>query len=67
VHHAGLTWFREAPVPTLVSMIWSPEAVVMGFPVVWADAGVTKGKAARENESARNLRRCMVGLLIVKG
>src|SRR5262252_222322 len=43
-------------------MICNPEAVVMGFPVVWADAGVTK--AARENESARNLRRCMIGLLI---
>jgi hypothetical protein len=38
----------------------------MGFPVVWADAGTANGNAARENESARNLRRCMVGLLIEK-
>ncbi|GIQ74570.1 hypothetical protein BraRD5C2_30100 [Bradyrhizobium sp. RD5-C2] len=30
--------FGEAPVPTLLSMIWRPEAVVMGFPAVWAIA-----------------------------
>jgi hypothetical protein len=30
--------FGEAPVPTVVSMICKPEAVVMGFPAVWADA-----------------------------
>jgi hypothetical protein len=30
--------FGEAPVPTLLSMICKPEAVVMGFPAVWADA-----------------------------
>src|SRR5436305_13877249 len=29
-----------APVPTLVSMIWRPDAVVMGFPAVCAAAGV---------------------------
>ena len=28
----------DAPVPTLLSMICKPEAVVMGFPAVWADA-----------------------------
>ena len=32
--------FGEAPVPTLLSMICKPEAVVMGFPAVWADAVV---------------------------
>jgi hypothetical protein len=30
--------FGEAPVPTVLSMICKPEAVVMGFPAVWADA-----------------------------
>jgi hypothetical protein len=30
--------FGEAPVPTLLSMICKPEAVVMGFPAVWAEA-----------------------------
>jgi hypothetical protein len=30
--------FGEAPVPTWLSMICKPEAVVMGFPEVWADA-----------------------------
>jgi hypothetical protein len=30
--------FGEAPVPTLLSIICKPEAVVMGFPAVWADA-----------------------------
>jgi hypothetical protein len=30
--------FGDAPVPTLLSMICKPEAVVMGFPAVWADA-----------------------------
>jgi len=30
--------FGEAPAPTLLSMICKPEAVVMGFPAVWADA-----------------------------
>src|SRR5438445_13459105 len=30
--------FGEAPVPTLLSTICKPEAVVMGFPAVWADA-----------------------------
>jgi hypothetical protein len=29
-----------APVPTWVSMICKPDAVVMGFPAVWAVAGV---------------------------
>ena len=42
--------FGEAPVPTLLSMICKPEAVVMGFPAVWADAvlmatGVTTAAA----------------------
>ena len=32
--------FGDAPVPTLLSMICKPEAVVMGFPAVWADAVV---------------------------
>jgi hypothetical protein len=32
--------FGEAPVPAVVSMICNPEAVVMGFPAVWADAVV---------------------------
>jgi hypothetical protein len=37
--------FGDAPVPTLLSMICKPEAVVMGFPAVWADAmpGMTTG------------------------
>jgi hypothetical protein len=30
--------FGDAPVPTLLSMICKPEAVVMGFPAVWAEA-----------------------------
>jgi hypothetical protein len=30
--------FGEAPVPTLLSMICKPDAVVMGFPAVWAEA-----------------------------
>jgi hypothetical protein len=30
--------FGEAPVPTLLSVICKPDAVVMGFPAVWADA-----------------------------
>src|SRR4051794_2133049 len=31
--------FGDAPVPSLLSMICKPEAVVMGFfPAVWADA-----------------------------
>jgi hypothetical protein len=31
--------FGEAPVPSLLSMICKPEAVVMGFfPAVWAEA-----------------------------
>jgi hypothetical protein len=32
--------FGEAPVPTVVSIICKPEAVVMVFPAVWAAAGV---------------------------
>jgi hypothetical protein len=37
--------FGDAPVPTVLSMICKPEAVVMGFPAVWADAIVgTRGK-----------------------
>src|SRR6266568_2730683 len=30
--------FGVAPVPTVVSMICNPDAVVMVFPAVWADA-----------------------------
>src|SRR3954462_9974188 len=30
--------FGDAPVPTTLSMICKPEAVVMGFPAVWANA-----------------------------
>src|ERR1700682_741733 len=30
--------FGDAPVPTVLSMICKPDAVVMGFPAVWADA-----------------------------
>ena len=36
----------EAPVPTLLSMICKPEAVVMGFPAVWADAVLTAAGVA---------------------
>src|SRR3979409_364260 len=32
--------FGEAPVPTVLSMICKPEAVVMDFPAVWAVARV---------------------------
>jgi hypothetical protein len=32
--------FGDAPVPTLLSITCKPEAVVMGFPAVWADAVV---------------------------
>src|ERR1700730_16974548 len=39
--------FGEAPVPTVVSIICKPEAVVMGFPAVWAAAMVgTKANGA---------------------
>src|SRR5882757_9982134 len=31
--------FGDAPVPTLLSVVCKPEAVVMGFPAVWAIAG----------------------------
>src|SRR4051794_705683 len=31
--------FGDAPVPTLLSVICKPEAVVMGFPALWAIAG----------------------------
>src|SRR6185312_17229799 len=47
--------FGDAPVPTLLSMICKPEAVVMGFPAVWADAvkgmaiGVATAAAAAAN------------------
>src|SRR5579863_9577813 len=39
--------FGEAPVPTLLSMICKPEAVVMVFPAVWANApdGAAERKA----------------------
>jgi hypothetical protein len=30
--------FGDAPSPTLLSIICKPEAVVMGFPAVWANA-----------------------------
>jgi hypothetical protein len=32
--------FGEAPVPTVLSMICKPDAVVMAFPALWADAVV---------------------------
>jgi hypothetical protein len=32
--------FGDAPVPTVLSMICKPDAVVMGFPAAWADAVV---------------------------
>src|ERR1700688_796149 len=38
--------FGEAPDPTVVSMICKPEAVVMGFPGVWAAAMVGTNAAA---------------------
>src|SRR6202045_3915631 len=39
--------FGEAPVPTVVSIICKPDAVVMGFPGVWANApdGAAKTRA----------------------
>src|ERR1700727_995214 len=43
--------FGEAPVPTVVSMICRPEAVVMVFPAVWA-AAVEGTKAAATNIAA---------------
>jgi hypothetical protein len=55
--------FGEAPVPSLLSMICKPEAVVMGFPVVWAVAvagmatGVAIAAAAAANRFLMMVRR----------
>jgi hypothetical protein len=37
--------FGDAPVPTLLSVICSPDGVVMVFPAVWADTlvGMARG------------------------
>jgi hypothetical protein len=46
--------FGEAPVPTWLSMICNPEAVVMGFPAVWADAIVEIVSEVMEAAMAAN-------------
>jgi hypothetical protein len=45
-------------VPTLLSMICKPEAVVMGFPAVWADAvkGPAIGVATAAAAAAKAVR-----------
>src|SRR6266850_7535786 len=50
--------FGDAPVPTLLSMICNPEAVVMGFPAVWADAirGTAIGVATAATTVANAVR-----------
>jgi hypothetical protein len=53
--------FGDAPVPTTLSMICKPDAVVMGFPV-WADAiveimGEVVAAAAAANAVWRRARR----------
>src|SRR6476646_3968204 len=50
--------FGVAPVPSLLSMICKPEAVVMGFfPAVWADArGVAIGMETAAPMAARAVR-----------
>jgi hypothetical protein len=48
----------EAPVPTLLSMICKPEAVVMGFPAVWADAVLmAAGVATADAMAAKAVRK----------
>jgi len=54
--------FGEAPVPTLLSIICKPEAVVMGFPAVWAEAilmalGVATAAAAAAHAVRMIVRR----------
>jgi hypothetical protein len=45
--------FGEAPVPTLLSITCKPEAVVMGFPAVWADAvAAMRGEATAAVKAA---------------
>src|SRR5258705_11975711 len=50
--------FGVAPVATLLSMICNPEAVVMGFPAVWADAirGTAIGVATAATTVANAVR-----------
>ena len=45
--------FGDAPVPTVVSMICKPEAVVMVFPAVWADCA---GWRSDEKDASRGDR-----------
>jgi hypothetical protein len=49
--------FGEAPVPAVLSMICKPEAVVMGFPAVWADAVLEmRGEVAAAATAATAVR-----------
>src|SRR6266700_1539068 len=45
--------FGVAPVPTVVSMICKPDAVVMVFPAVWADAPDGARRSAPATAMAR--------------
>src|SRR3989304_2617056 len=64
--------FGVSPVPTFESVICSPEAVVMVFPAVWAEAGVKEPEArirlnpaisANAKASAREKNRIPVSLM----
>src|SRR5262249_4350824 len=50
-------------------MIWSPEAVVMGCPAVWAETakGPEKNEVVRAIERLRKCRRCMYWLSLYRG
>src|SRR5436853_7500727 len=57
-----------APVPTLVSVIWRPDAVVMVFPWVCADtcvAAAAKRTSARRTRPGRALRPRTADILLL--